>query len=103
METYYLTGTGQLLQDIHPESPTCALGCPIHSPSQHLMRSWPTHWREDRRLMERICPHGVGHPDPDHLTYLARTRGRHFAEMESLHGCDGCCTGHGPGATTLAP
>jgi hypothetical protein len=23
---------------------------------------WPTHWRSDRAIMERICPCGVGHP-----------------------------------------
>jgi hypothetical protein len=31
--------------------------------------------------MERICPHGVGHPDPDDV----------FA-TDTVHGCDGCCT-----------
>lgn len=40
---------------------------------------WPQHWRGDRHLMERICPHGVGHPDPDDIN------------PDGVHGCDGCC------------
>ena len=44
------------------------------------MRDWPQHFRDDRGIMERICPHGVGHPDPD--DYLAG---------DGMHGCDGCC------------
>jgi hypothetical protein len=30
--------------------------------------------------MERICDHGVGHPDPDE-----------FMADVWVHGCDGCC------------
>jgi hypothetical protein len=30
--------------------------------------------------MERICSHGVGHPDPDEIN------------TDKTHGCDGCCT-----------
>lgn len=53
--------------------------CVIHHPSDHHMRSWPLHWRDDRYLMERICEHGVGHPDPDDRN------------TDGIHGCDGCC------------
>ena len=56
--------------------------CPIHHPSEHHMKGWPQHWRDDRKLMERICAHGVGHPDPDGVYKLS----------DNLHGCDGCCT-----------
>lgn len=56
------------------------LPCPIHRPSEHHMADWPQHWRDDRRIMERTCPHGVGHPDPDDRT------------DDTVHGCDGCCT-----------
>ena len=41
-----------------------------------------THWREDRFIMERICEHGVGHPDPDD---------KRVREGDGVHGCDGCC------------
>lgn len=57
--------------------------CPIHNPSGHRMRTWPQFWRRDRGIMERICPHGVGHPDPDCI----------YAQAEwGIHGCDGCCS-----------
>ena len=37
--------------------------------------------------MERVCKHGVGHPDPDDAAYNDRT-GNGFL---NVHGCDGCC------------
>ncbi len=54
--------------------------CPIHYRTDHHMRGWRQHWRADRSLMERTCPHGIGHPDPDQRL----TDG-------GVHGCDGCC------------
>lgn len=53
--------------------------CPIHHPSDHHMRQWPANWRHDRRIIERVCEHGIGHPDPDDPT------------QDRTHGCDGCC------------
>lgn len=75
---WYITGTGQRVL-VHDEK-DCVPPCPIHSPSDHVMRGFPTHWRFDRRIMERICPHGIGHPDPDDRT------------EDGVHGCDGCCS-----------
>ena len=43
--------------------------CSIHNPSNHHMKDWPLVWRRDTLMMERTCPHGVGHPDPDHLAF----------------------------------
>lgn len=65
--------------------------CVIHNPSTHHMREWQLHWRDDRKLMERVCEHGIGHPDPDHLAFVARTKGDEAMRIESIHGCDGCC------------
>ena len=53
--------------------------CCIHKPSFHHMRQWPQLWRADKHMMERGCPHGIWHPDPDDLN------------QDSMHGCDGCC------------
>lgn len=61
--------------------------CVLHKPSDHHMRAWPTVWRDDRALMERTCPHGTGHPDPDDLAFHVR-RGN---DWQGVHGCDGCC------------
>jgi hypothetical protein len=65
--------------------------CCVHNPSDHPMLRWPMNWRGDRALMERICPHGIGHPDPDHLDFVQLTYGLHTAYDEGVHGCDGCC------------
>lgn len=55
--------------------------CAVHSPSNHHMRTWPINYRMDRGITERICKHGIGHPDPDCIR----------AKEDSGHGCDGCC------------
>lgn len=54
--------------------------CTMHNRSDHSMRSFPQNWRSDRGIMERICPHGIGHVDPDEVT------------EDRVHGCDGCCS-----------
>ena len=87
----YATGTGQRLIGVHDESECEGRGCVIHHPSDHHMKDWPTHWRggglfDVSCLMERICEHGVGHPDPDDAAFRA-SRG----DSDTTHGCDGCC------------
>lgn len=52
-------------------------------------------------MMERICEHGVGHPDPDHLHYVENTLGTQAAEAEAVHGCCGVCCSEG--AANLDP
>ena len=86
----YTTGTGQKLT-VHSLADCKFEPCVIHSPSDHCMRHFPTHWRDDRRLMERMCPHGVGHPDPDDLAYKKVFMSSRHVEAEAVHGCDGCC------------
>lgn len=52
------------------------------------MNTWTRVIRTDRNnLMERVCPHGVGHPDPDSLEWLSRIGARD----DGVHACDGCC------------
>jgi len=64
----YITGTGQKIM-VHDEKDCKGRYCVIHNPSNHHMGDWPTHWREDRGIMERICECGIGHPDPDDIAY----------------------------------
>ena len=62
--------------------------CAIHNPSNHHMRDWPVTLRLDRNgLLERQCPHGQGHPDPDSVAHF-EAQGD---ETAGYHGCDGCC------------
>ena len=93
LDNEYTTGTGQELLNVHHETDEChKFGCVVHAPSDHNMSDFPTHWRDDRGIMERICTHGIGHPDPDDMNYIRRTRGDDAAWGEGVHGCDGCCT-----------
>lgn len=85
----YTTGYGQVLHFVHPESQCSGRPCVLHAPSDHPMTDLPTYWRSDRSIMERICEHGVGHPDPDDTAYLAALDPN---GMHGVHGCDGCCS-----------
>lgn len=105
---------------VHPESQCKGRGIPccIHSPSDHHMASWPQNWRGDTQVMERLCEHGTGHPDPDHMAYVRSLTPQHdcidvlldihpeyrkdirgaqprcrfpHLEWQGVHGCDGCC------------
>lgn len=67
--------------------------CPYHNPSEHHMKDWPKSLNSGIRLfpglVERTCPHGVGHPDPDSVAWYQRMQ---FGASEVwTHGCDGCC------------
>ena len=73
--------------------------CPVHHPTRHHLRHLPRHWRWDRGMLERICEHGVGHPDPDQV---AAWKHVYASDPEqvcalSVHGCDGCCRIPGAG------
>ena len=57
------------LVNVHDESKCAGRECIIHSPRPRATDEWPQIWREDRGIFERICPHGVGHPDPAQEAY----------------------------------
>ena len=78
MEMSWWPLTGRVLY--HHTADVCEPPCPIHKPGEHHMVTWPLHWRNDRDIFERICEHGIGHPDPDSTP-----------AGQSAHGCDGCC------------
>lgn len=71
---------------VHHEMECWGRVCIVHSPTDHPMRSWPLHWRSDRAIFERICPHRVGHYDPDQQAYHDEIG----ESWQSIHGCDGC-------------
>jgi hypothetical protein len=74
----------------HPRKDCVGRSCCVHNPSAHHMFAWPQHFRADRALTERICPHGIGHPDPDDLYYKRLMAGTDDT-ADGVHGCDGCC------------
>ena len=73
----------ECLVNVHSPEQCKGEKCTIHSMSNHHMRGFPQHWRSDRGIMERICSHGVGHPDPDNFWPNNDHRW--------IHGCCGCC------------
>ncbi len=80
-----LEHTDIVIKNVHLLEDCIGVYCTVHRRSEHHMRSYPQYFREDLGIMERNCPHGYGHPDPDEFAiakdiYLA------------IHGCDGCCT-----------
>ena len=82
---------GNKWRNVHPKSSCEGTNCCIHNPSKHKMVKWPRHLRETG-LVERICKHGIGHPDPDSARWLNENDtviGRRGSW--GVHGCDGCC------------
>lgn len=74
---------------VHPSSACEGRNCPFHNPSNHKMKDWPINVRLDNKgLVERTCPHSVGHPDPDSVAYFTSIG----IDYMSIHGCDGCCS-----------
>lgn len=84
---YHIKWAKEHLSYVHGENRCKGEYCCIHNPSDHHMRTWPLNWRNDTGVMERICPHGVGHPDPDDAAFNIRMNLAHM----NIHGCDGCC------------
>lgn len=81
----------QTLINVHQPDACEGRACCIHNPSDHHMREWPMVWRDDRGLMERTCPCGIGHPDPDHMAYVLAVPGPVDERESGVHGCCGHC------------
>lgn len=78
---------------MHKKDMCAGTFCCFHNPSDHKMVDWPMNLRTDEwaaSLIERLCPHGVGHPDPDSVAFMEKA----FPEgggTWGVHGCDRCC------------
>ena len=69
---------------VHKEENCEGEVCTIHNRTNHRMRRFPQLWRGDRKIMERVCSHGIGHPDPDEYKIIEGID-------DGAHVCDGCC------------
>lgn len=78
------------LTNVHSPDKCAGRTCVVHNPSDHHMSNWPLLWRADRGIMERLCPHGVGIPDPDDVAYRRDILGDPTA---GTHGVCGECAG----------
>lgn len=94
----YTTGVGQKVL-VHAEKEDCREnGCAIHNPTPHSMSEFPLVWRSDwGGFFERLCPHGVGLVDPNHVAWVLRTKSREEA-LTCLKGQGQCSEGCGAGA-----
>ena len=79
--------TGKIRHHAKEDCHSPPLACPFHAPSDHPMVDWPM-WLRETGLIERTCPHGVGHPDPDSAAYMDT---QFPGGASGAHGCDGCC------------
>lgn len=67
--------------------------CSIHNPIPGPWSDWPAYWHQDTLRIMRVCPCGVGHPDPSQFAWWY-TKG---ALELSAHACCArkCCHGEG--------
>ncbi len=84
---------GQVVMGVHAPALCEGRHCVIHNPSDHPLRGMKLAWRQAGPFdikpshFERICEHGVGHPDPDTVAYH-----NSIGELGmDVHGRDGCC------------
>jgi hypothetical protein len=82
-----LLESGQRLH--HHRASECRGECCLHGTATAAVCRLGRAWRSDRRMLEHVCSHGIGHPCPS-------TAG------DTIHGCDGCCGEYGdPAAPSL--
>lgn len=88
-DTELFVTPGGLKLWVHLKDQCIGKHCPVHRPSPESEAIGPLHWRYDRGIFERICKHGVGHPDPDSFDYFEAVDRLY----EGVHGCchEGCC------------
>lgn len=83
----HLLESGQTLVNVHPRLECVGEWCPIHRPMPGPWSNWPRQWSDERDIMERVCPHGIGHPVAE-MYQWAMERGRGF---DLVHGCCSSC------------
>lgn len=109
-EGVYVVARPELRQDLisqrdgsllatHPADRCEGRNCVIHNPSDHALKDAPIDWDPGTRRTNRICTHGVHHPDPDHLSFVYETYGMFEWMQHKHHRCDGCCKTEPAGPT----
>lgn len=84
MSKRYFLPDGRELHGVHDEALCAGRVCVIHNSTDHHMVERPLIWRYDRGIFERLCDHGVGHPDPDQHQYWSDSHQLY----QAVHGCD---------------
>lgn len=77
--------SGQLLN--HHRADQChSQWCALHNPKPGPWSAWPRWWVGALERLDRICPHGVGHPVVESADWLRAHGKAHLL----VHDCDGC-------------
>jgi hypothetical protein len=78
------------LGNTHQPSQCSDHPCVIHNTgSLHPLTMEPAFWNAEQGCIERVCYHGVHHPDRDDEAYYI-SMGHGSRDHDD---CDGCCTG----------
>lgn len=94
----YTDSTGKEICTHHSDK--CAgQYCSIHNPSNHKLKTSPTVWNDETKILERTCTHNIQHPDYDDVTYNVSIAGKEEGSY-SKHDCDGCCGYYTPENTS---
>jgi len=62
--------------------------CSIHNPSSHKLDKARQVWDDENKLMQRVCEHGLKHPDFDDVKFNKDAKSN---ANYGKHNCDGCC------------
>ena len=78
---------------VHHPSQCSGYPCSVHHPSENHMRNWPMLWNIPDMLMLRQCPHGMWHPDWDHIAFAIRNS--YPVDTRHVYCCkERCCEPH---------
>lgn len=53
------------LYNVHSPQDCYGEHCVFHNPSDHHMITWHANWNPILKIVVRVCPHRIEHPDPD--------------------------------------
>lgn len=95
------SGGGTVVYNAHPAGACAGRGCALHGPSDHWMRDMPLRWvhpgdeadgEKRSGYMERLCPHGLWHWDPDDRAFQEKAGWKTRPAREGF-GCECECKG----------
>lgn len=81
-DLWVLKGSGQVLENVHPEGQCVGVFCAIHNPAPGPWDDWDMVF--SYQGMFRICEHGVRHNAVEDIL---------VGLSWGFHGCDGCPCG----------
>lgn len=84
----FTTDKGERLYNVHTPDKCEGQFCVIHNPVPGPWDKWDTDWRDDWRLMTRICPHNVSHVAMEEMLRMPLLG---MISHEHPGGCDCAC------------